>query len=69
MILTKYGMRKLSEGMCISFTAEQEGVILERFSKEPLPYEWSEQDISEQIRQIILDYPGPATPVPEFQGR
>jgi len=69
MILTKYGLKKLSEYMCISFTAEQEGEIFARFSKEPLPYEWSEQDISEQIRQIILDYPGPVIPAPEFQGR
>jgi hypothetical protein len=43
--------------MWIWFTKEQERIILERFGKEPLPYEWSEQDIAEQIRAIVHDHP------------
>jgi len=69
MILTKRSLKKLSESMRIWFTSEQERVILERFGKEPLPYAWSEQDISEQIRKIIHDYPDLEEPLPGFQRR
>jgi hypothetical protein len=55
MILTKQSLEKLGESMFILFTAEQERLILERFGEEPWPYEWSEQDISEQISQILYD--------------
>lgn len=66
MILTKRSLKKLGEGMLILFTAEQERIILERFGKEPCPYEWSEQDISEQIRQIVHDNPYTVKPLPIF---
>ena len=34
-------------------TNEQRFAILERFSIEPEPYEWSEQDITLQIRNFL----------------
>jgi len=58
MTLTKRSLKKLCESWRIVITGEQERLILERFSEEPYPYEWGEQDITEQIRQIIHDDPG-----------
>ena len=67
MTLTKRSLRKLGESLFILFTKEQENIILERFSKEPMPYAvWSEQDIIEQIRKILIDYPAPEKPLPDF---
>lgn len=34
-------------------TEEAKAEILDRFSHEPEPYEWTEQDIYEQSRKII----------------
>jgi hypothetical protein len=61
MTLTKRTLKKLSESMWISLTNEQEQIILERFGAEPFSYEWSEQDIAEQIRHIVSEHPRPAT--------
>jgi hypothetical protein len=66
MTLNKRSIKKLQESMWVWFTAEQEQIILERFSEEPYPYEWSEQDISEQIDRILLDHPRPPLPEPDF---
>jgi hypothetical protein len=52
MTINKKTLKKLSESMCIHFTKEQEQMILDRFGTEPFPYEWSEQDIAEQIRKL-----------------
>lgn len=54
MTLTKKALKKLEELMCITFTSKQKSVILERFGTEPdESHEWSEQDITEQIRKIL----------------
>lgn len=59
MILTKRSLRKWEESMFTLLTAEQQRIILERFGSEPEPHVWSEQDIAEQIRKIILECPAP----------
>jgi len=52
MIVTKRDLRRMERGLWITFTAEEERIILETFGQEPPEYEWTEQDISEQIRKI-----------------
>jgi hypothetical protein len=55
MTLTEKDLRK---------TAEQRQIILERFEAEPEPYEWSEQDIAEQIDRVCLEHPAPQPKAP-----
>jgi hypothetical protein len=66
MTLNKQKLIRLGESWWIMFTKEQELLILERFGEEPWPYEWSEQDICEQIRHIVRDNPAPPKPLPVF---
>ena len=56
MTLTKKDLRKWEESTFTLFTAEQRELILDRFGTEPEPYEWTEQDIAEQIRKICLEH-------------
>lgn len=65
MTLTEKSLRQWEESMFALFTAQQRQIILERFGTEPEPYEWSEQDIAEQIRKICREYPAvkPSSPV------
>jgi hypothetical protein len=63
MTLTEKDLRTWEESAFTPFTAEQRAIILERFGTEPEPYEWSEQDIAEQIDRICLDHP---TPRPKY---
>jgi len=51
--LNKRKLRKLTERMWVAITKEQEDIILDRFGEEPEPYEWSEQDITTQIRNYL----------------
>ena len=54
MTLTKTSLRKLQESLWIrKITDEQRAAILEQFSTEPEPYEWSEQDIMVQIQNFL----------------
>lgn len=55
MILTKYDLIRLEESLHHWFTEAQKQQILEIFGSEPVDYEWSEQDIAENIRRIIRD--------------
>ena len=57
MILTKKNLDRLQKSMHHWFTSEQRQEILEIFGSEPDEYEWSEQDIAENIRKIIRDNP------------
>jgi len=66
MTLNKQKLKKLGESMWVWFTKEQERIILGRFGTEPEPYEWSEQDIVEQIRKICLEHPAPKTKDPPW---
>jgi hypothetical protein len=59
MILTEKDLRKWEESMFTRLTTEQKQIILERFGTEPEPYEWSEQDIAEQMDRICSDHPAP----------
>ena len=53
MTLNKRKLRKLCESLRISCTRIQERIILGRFSTEPEPYEWTEQDIVVQIENYL----------------
>ena len=53
MTLNKRKLKKYCESMWIRLTKEQECAILEQFGTEPEPYEWSEQDISVQIKNYL----------------
>ena len=66
MTLNKRELKKWGNSMWIWFTKEQERLILEQFSEEPFPYEWSEYDIVSGIRQIVFEHPRPAKPLPDF---
>ena len=54
MTLTKKSLREWEEGMHVFLSDYQRAEILRRFRTEPEPYEWSEQDISEQIRKFLV---------------
>jgi len=45
-----------------------ESLILAKFSKEPYPHVWSDQDLYEQIRKLVNDYNAklPSKPLPVF---
>jgi hypothetical protein len=53
MTINKHELKMIGESMRILFTKKQEHLILERFSTEPEPYVWSEQDIDVQIRNFL----------------
>ena len=53
MILARRTLNQWLEGMRIWANEEQKTTILGRFGTEPEPYEWSEQDISIQIRNFF----------------
>ncbi|MEA4859561.1 MAG: hypothetical protein VB127_03690 [Sphaerochaeta sp.] len=41
------------------FTEELEQIILDRLGIEPSPHEYSEQDLHEQARKIVMQYQSP----------
>ena len=51
-ISAKY-LREWENSNLTFISAEQKRIILERFSTEPDPYEWSAQDIATQIRNYL----------------
>lgn len=60
MIVTKKYIRELREKSFLDISESMEKLILEKFGKEPEDddgnvYEFSEQDIWEQIRKMIRD--------------
>lgn len=58
MILTKKKLRVWEESAFITFTQEQEKLILEQFGTEPDDeHVWSLQDIVQQVRKICLKHP------------
>lgn len=60
MILNKRKLREWEKSSFISFTKEQEKLILEQFGTEHgNGQEWSEQDIVEQVRKIMRAHPRP----------
>ena len=53
MTLNKRSLKKLTDSWRITITKEQQRKILARFRDEPWPYEWSDQDITVQIRTFL----------------
>ena len=53
MTISKRWLRKLCESLWLSCSREQERIILARFRTEPLPYQWTEQDIVVQIENYL----------------
>ena len=53
MTLSKGALAQWENSMCIRLSETQRTAILQRFGSEPKPYEWSEQDVSEQIRIFL----------------
>jgi len=66
MTLTANSLRKWEESTLTQLTAQQRKMILDRFGAEPEPYEWTEQDIAEQIRKMIAEHPAPKPQVPTW---
>lgn len=56
MIMTKRHIRMLEEYYRFSFPTALKEELIKQFGEEPEPYEYSEQDIYEQSRKIILSY-------------
>jgi hypothetical protein len=50
MTITKKFLSDWENSARIRFADEEKAIFLERFGTEPEPYEWSEQDIVEQIK-------------------
>jgi len=66
MTLTADSLRQWEESTFTPLTSRQRQTILERFGTEPEHHEWTQQDIAEQIRNIITQYPAPATQEPAW---
>jgi hypothetical protein len=56
MIITKKYIRKLEEYYRFRFPEGLKEALINQLGKEPEPYEYSDQDIWEQSRKIILSY-------------
>jgi hypothetical protein len=41
-----------------------EAMILEEFSEEPYPHSWTDQDLYEQIRKLVMNYNASLPPEP-----
>lgn len=55
MIYTKKDVQRLREQAYLKISEEQESAILERFGVEPDElHEWTEQDICEQVRKMLV---------------
>jgi hypothetical protein len=52
--------KKIIESICVrnqlKMTEELKSYIIQEFGTEPFPYIWSEQDLYENIRKLIIDY-------------
>ena len=59
MVVTKRYVRNLSEKSFLNISEDMENIILEKFWEKPKPdenghiYEYSEQDVFEQIRKMF----------------
>jgi len=53
MIIDAKVLANMEKSMRIQLTPEQRQAVLQSFGVEPEPHEWSEQDISEQIRHYL----------------
>lgn len=55
MIVTKEYIQELRGKSVFNITTEQEKLIIEKFGEEPESEEYTDQDIFEQIRKIIIN--------------
>jgi len=53
MTIDRRYLANYEKSMRIHISEEQRTAILERFSVEPVPYEWSEQDIAVQMQNYL----------------
>jgi len=54
MTITKRKLKKLCKDNRWVICSDLETYILDYFKDEPYPYTWSEQDIYEQIRKLVV---------------
>jgi len=66
MTLTADSLRQWEESTFTLLTVQQRQIILDRFGTEPEHYEWTEQDIAEQVRKIIAEHPAPKLQEPPW---
>jgi hypothetical protein len=57
MILTEKDLQEWEKSSFVLFSTEYRNIILDYFGNEPEPYQWSEQDIAEQINKISRNHP------------
>jgi len=55
MIINKKDISDLREKSHLKISQEMENIILEKFGREPEGYEYTEQDIYEQIRKMLQE--------------
>jgi len=53
MVATKEYIQELREKLGFNISKKQEKLIFEKFGEEPVPEEYTEQDLFEQIRKMI----------------
>lgn len=58
MVITKKYIQNLEEYYRFSFPNELKYELISRFGEKPTPYEYSDQDLWEQSRKIVLSYCG-----------
>lgn len=56
MVITKKYIQNLEEYYRFSFPNELKDELISRFGEEPTPYEYSDHDLWEQSRKIVLSY-------------
>lgn len=56
MIMTQKYIQKLEEYFRFSFPKELKDELFNQLGEEPKPYEYSDQDIWEQSRKIVITY-------------
>ena len=56
MTLTKGMIRKLRFPGRMDIGGELEAQLLQQFGSEPCPYEYTEQDLHENVRKFIMHY-------------
>jgi hypothetical protein len=56
MIVDKIFINNVRENQRICIPEELEAFFLDQYGEEPFPYEYTEQDLYEQIRKLIYQY-------------
>ena len=56
MTVTRRMIRSLPEQSRMSIDKDLEALILKKYGTEPYPYTYTEQDLYEQIRKLVMRY-------------